>query len=145
MKNAIEYLLFRSNISNYQISKATGISAVVLGKYTTGKSEVGHMKLDNAEKIYHYFKEVLTMYENKYGTVEFEGKTYTLVEQAGIGYISKPYGSDAWLQGDFYRAHAIDNEGKEYLVLWSPVEGWKEMEDGADHCDWDHPDYVIKV
>lgn len=56
MKKAIEWLLFDSGLSNYQISQATGISQVSLSKYATGKSDVGKMTLDNAIKLYDFYK-----------------------------------------------------------------------------------------
>lgn len=58
IKKPIEYLLFKSGITNYQISKETGIRQTTLGKYTTRKSEIGNMSLDNAEKLHAYFKEI---------------------------------------------------------------------------------------
>lgn len=57
IKKPIEYLLFKSGITNYQISKETGIRQTTLGKYTTGKAEISNMSLGNAEKLYAYFKE----------------------------------------------------------------------------------------
>lgn len=47
IKKNIEALL-ESKISNYRISKATGIAQTTLGDYTTGKSKIGNMKLDHA-------------------------------------------------------------------------------------------------
>lgn len=145
MKQAIEYLLFRSNISNYQISQATGLSQVLLSKYSTGKSDIGRMTLDNAIKLYNYFKEVLEMMEYEYGKIIFEGKEYILSEDAYLTHVSKPHENGAWLEGDFYQAKAIDNDGNEYIVLWKPVDNWQELEDAFDHCDWKQPKYVIAL
>lgn len=61
MKKQIEWLLLESDVSNYQISQATGISAVMLHKYTTGKSVIGNMTLDNAIKLQNYYMEVIKM------------------------------------------------------------------------------------
>lgn len=55
IKNAIEYLLLNSQITNYQISKDTGIRQTTLSKYATGESNVGNMSLDNAIKLYNYY------------------------------------------------------------------------------------------
>lgn len=67
-KQAIEYLLFESTVTNYQISKETGISPVVLGKYAKGISAIENMTFGNAIKLYDCylkFKE-----ENKVGNVD---------------------------------------------------------------------------
>lgn len=49
-------LLTSEHISNYQISKATGIAQTTLSDYATGKSKIGNMKLDHALKLYDYYK-----------------------------------------------------------------------------------------
>lgn len=141
MKKAIEFLLFNSGVSNYQIAKATGISQVVLSKYATGKSDVGRMTLDNAEKIYNYFKEWIEMTENEFGTVFFEGKGYILVEQAFLNHIQ---GLDG-VSDDHYAARAVDRDGNEYMVYWNPVDGWERLEDASEHCDWDSPVEVTEL
>lgn len=67
MKKEIEYLLFESGISNYRISKETGISQPALNKYTNdanGSSKIGNMSLDNAIKIYNYYLEEMEIMEN---------------------------------------------------------------------------------
>ena len=56
MKESIMKLLTSENISNYQISKATGIAQTTLSDYATGKSKIGNMKLDHALKLYDYYK-----------------------------------------------------------------------------------------
>lgn len=84
MKKQIEWLLFKSGISNYQISKVTGISRAVLSKYETGKSDIGRMTLDNAIKLNDYFKEMLKLANDKFGTIDFEGKTYIMLDQAEL-------------------------------------------------------------
>lgn len=55
IKKEIEWLLKESGLSNYKISKGTGISEVMLGRYSSGKVEVGRMSLDNAIKLHTYF------------------------------------------------------------------------------------------
>lgn len=54
MRKEIEWLLFESRITSYQISKGTGIAQYTLGKYKKGKSDIGNMSLDNAELLYKY-------------------------------------------------------------------------------------------
>lgn len=134
MKKAIEWLLFKSGVSNYQISQATGISQVVLSKYATGKSDIGRMTLDNAIKIYNYFKEVLTM--TGHDPVVFEGKEVFLTQDPYI---------DGTHESPYYRAHAVDVVGNEYHVYWDVVDGYEELEDAADHCDWDSPREVVAL
>ena len=143
MKKAIEYLLLKSDVTNYQISKATGIGQNVLSNYAIGKSSIGNMSLNNALKIHEFYKEMLKTMENEFGSVTVEGKEYTLVQKAHLDYINIPHGEIARLVGDFYRANALDSDGGEHLVLWSPVEGYESMEDGSDHCNWSKPDWVL--
>lgn len=58
MKKQIEWLLTESGVSNYRISKETGISEVMLGRYSSGKIDVGRMSLDNAIKLHKYYTEL---------------------------------------------------------------------------------------
>lgn len=146
MKKQIEWLLFRSGITNYQISQATEISQVALSKYTTGKSDIGRMTLDNASKLYDYYKEVLRTMENKFGTVVFEGKTYILKDQA------EATGRQLldWQTEEGYvhfAAPAIDSEGNEYLVEWvlkTVYDNGEPVEDLGE-LDWDNVNGVTKI
>lgn len=143
MKKAIEYLLFESNVSNYQISQATGISQVVFSKYATGKSDIGRMTLDNAEKIYNYYKEWLDATEKRFGSVYFDGKEYVLLEEAFLNHhISADF---TLVKHVHYAARAIDTSGNEYMVYWNPVDGWEKFEDESMCCDWDKPEAVEKI
>lgn len=58
IKQAIETLLKDQNISNYQISKATGISQVSLNKFAKGDSDIDNMPLGNALKLYDYYLKI---------------------------------------------------------------------------------------
>lgn len=69
-------------------------------------------------------------------TVEFEGKTYTLTQEAYVGtYATK------------YHAAAVDDEGNKYTITWETTEEWDNArkidlsycEDESDACDWDNP------
>ena len=84
-----------------------------------------------------------------YGKITYEGKEYTLTQQAYIaGMNEEPY----------YLANAIDNKGNEYEVKWELNEYTREkydeiekqielgkepnyslVEDESDACDWDCP------
>jgi len=45
----------KEEISNYKIYQETGIAQTTLGRFTTGKSKIGNMSLDNAVKLNDYF------------------------------------------------------------------------------------------
>lgn len=51
----IEKLLKDDSISNYKISKATGIPQTTLSDYKKGKIELGKMNLDYAMKLYEFY------------------------------------------------------------------------------------------
>lgn len=55
MKKEIKFLLKESGLTNYQISKETGIAQTVLGRYTSGNAEIDNMTLGNATKLYEYY------------------------------------------------------------------------------------------
>mgnify|MGYP001363689944 CR=1 FL=1 len=50
IKKNIEKLL-NSDLSNYRISKRTGIDQATLSRFKNGKTKIGDMKLDNALKL----------------------------------------------------------------------------------------------
>lgn len=55
IKSAIEKLFKDDNITNYQISKATGVSQVSLNKFSKGESNIDNMPLGNALKLYDFY------------------------------------------------------------------------------------------
>lgn len=55
MKENIEKLLKSGMVSNYRISKDTGIIQTTLSSYATGKSNIGNMKLDHAILLNDYY------------------------------------------------------------------------------------------
>lgn len=68
IKKAIEELLANPNITNYQISKDTGVSQVSLNKFAKGESNIENMPLGNALKLYDYYlknKEDIIMTNDK--------------------------------------------------------------------------------
>lgn len=130
MKQAIEYLLFRSGVSNYQISKTTGISQPVLSKYTSGKSDIENMTFGNAIKLHNYFKEMVEMWKKEFGIAVVGGKEYILTQEAYI---------DGTHEHPYYRARALDDFGNEYFVYWDVLEGYEHNDDASNHCDWDKP------
>jgi hypothetical protein len=68
--------------------------------------------------------------EAEFGTVDVEGNTYYLTQQA---YIT---GSD---DDVCYEAAAIASNGDVYTVRWAVCEDWQEIEDESDRCDWAKP------
>lgn len=79
-KKAIEYLLLKSEVSNYRISKDTGIGQNVLGRYSNGESEIENMTLGNAIKLYNYFKEATNMGKIIAELEALKGNEVTLLE-----------------------------------------------------------------
>lgn len=80
------------------------------------------------------------------GTVNYNGKTYALTQQAYIdGPVDNPY----------YTANAIcPDEGTDqdgmyaaYQVTWWPTQEWLDgdREDEGDACDWDVADDIRRV
>jgi len=74
---------------------------------------------------------------NNYGTVEFEGKEYTLTQQ--------PYIDGKTDDRPHYRAMAVDKEGNDHEVTWNVVDYWEIIEDESESCDWDEPESVEKI
>lgn len=54
-KYDVEYLLLKSDVSNYRISKETGISEATLNKYKRGDSSLENMTFGNAVKLQGYY------------------------------------------------------------------------------------------
>ena len=74
----------------------------------------------------------------KFGTVNHNGKTLTLTQQAYL----HCDGSDTGER--YYRASAIDSDGNEYKVRWEIREGF-DGEDEGDACDWDTPSLIVEL
>lgn len=68
-------------------------------------------------------------------TINFEGKTYTLTQDA---YYSN--GNDGQ-----YQAAAVDKDGRTYMVYWNILEGHEDDENEDTMCDWDNPDEVTLI
>lgn len=98
-----------------------------------------------------------------FGTVDFEGKTYTLTQEA---YVDN-YGTRGGVR---YYAYAADAEGNEYLVAWDTTPEWDAaqaeadaisqeyapasaplglypslLDDESDACDWTRPVEVTAI
>ena len=93
-----------------------------------------------------YNEKEIAEFEEKYGTVYFEGKKYTLTQEAYI---------DGLNGGVAYFAAAVGENEKEVTVMWNTTTEWDEREklyresnytnmlyvndDAADACDWNNP------
>lgn len=139
--NIIEYVVFKSDATVYARAKAMGITESMLARYVKEESDLENMTLKVASKMMEYYKGVIEDMQRQYGTVDFDGREYTLTEQA---YLYHAQGLDD-IADNHYRANALDDEGNEYFVYWNPIEGWQQLEDGSDHCDWDNPVMVEQL
>lgn len=54
-KNEVEHLLLKSDVSNYRISKDTGIGEGTLNKYKRGEADIENMTFGNAIKLQQYY------------------------------------------------------------------------------------------
>jgi hypothetical protein len=79
-------------------------------------------------------------YKAKYGEITNDGKAYALTQDAYP--TGGSFGTDdgARYDGNWYEAHAVDEDGNEYTIYWTRV-NWDA--DSGDACDWDNPDYII--
>jgi len=104
---------------------------------------------------------------NNYGTVDFEGKTLTIIEEAH---------PDNYKDYIRYYAYAVDSDGTKYVVEWDTTKEWDlaqelytlqnndyrteeenerleelqemvlvDVEDGSNACDWDNPMKITEV
>ena len=46
------------------------------------------------------------------------------------------------MEGSWYEAHALDRDGKEYLVIWDILD---DGVDESDVCDWSNPRAIVDV
>lgn len=82
----------------------------------------------------------------KNGTVNYNGKTYVLTQQAYIdGSVDDPYYTAIAICPD----EGVDEDGlyNAYQVTWWPTQEWLDgdREDEGDACDWDAADDIRQV
>lgn len=58
IKDNINKLLFESELTNYQISKKTGIAQTTLSRFTRKESDIENMSLKNALKLNDLWKTI---------------------------------------------------------------------------------------
>lgn len=70
-------------------------------------------------------------------TLNYNNKQLQLKQQA---FIDRDFTNGC----DVYKAHAIDNEGNEYEILWQiTVDNPANCEDESNMCDWG--DYTVRA
>jgi hypothetical protein len=69
-----------------------------------------------------------------YGTTNFEGRKYTLTQEA---YYNAGTG--------MYEAHVVDESGKEYKAYFEIIDGHEDDEWEDTMCDWDHATDIEKL
>lgn len=70
-------------------------------------------------------------------TITFEGKTITLTQD--------PYIDGPADECPVYKAHGTDEDGNEYIVAWNVVDGYEDIEDESEMCEWDNPSGVMSL
>ncbi|WP_338000539.1 hypothetical protein [Sporolactobacillus sp. CQH2019] len=56
-----------------------------------------------------------------------------------------PYIDGVESQRPIYKAIALDVNGNKYEVIWDVYDGWKEITDESEMCDWDHPERATRL
>lgn len=134
MLKIIEFLLWSPHISRYEISKTTGISPQTLQRYVSGLADIENMTLKNGLKLKKFYEEWIEKMKNKYGSVEYEGKEYILLDQP-------------FVENEQFEVDAVDEEGNLYRVYWNILEDWDYGREGdaINACDWDNPANVVLI
>lgn len=70
-------------------------------------------------------------------TITFEGKTITLTQD--------PYIDGLPGERPIYKAHGKDESGAEFIVAWDIVDGYEEITDESEMCDWGRPSGVMAL
>ncbi|MEK3909624.1 hypothetical protein [Oceanobacillus sp. FSL W7-1309] len=66
IKDNIYKLLFESGLTNYQISKKTGIAQTTLSRFTRKESDIENMSLKNALKLNELWEELKLQKRSKH-------------------------------------------------------------------------------
>lgn len=134
MLKIIDFLLWSPHISRYEISKTTGISPQALQRYVSGEADIENMTLKNGLKLKKFYERWIKKMKRKYGSVEYEGKEYILLDQP-------------FIEHEQFEVDAVDMEGHLYRVYWDVLEDWDfEREgDAINACDWDNPANVVLI
>lgn len=103
MKKNIEYMIRRSNISNYKIAKKTGINTMMISNYKTNRTDIGKMNLGNALLIYNLFLEYFEENKLHNGSVLHQGSEYVYVEKIKN-------------EQHYAQVKAIDVDANEYII-----------------------------
>lgn len=82
--------------------------------------------------------------ERNYGTVNYNGKTYTLTEQPEFkGVQNKRIDNSIYvLDSNNYSASCVDNEENECIAYWEVI---NEDADEENCCDWENASYIEEL
>lgn len=82
-----------------------------------------------------------------FGIVEHDGKEYALEEDAYVvGAREREWNNLALDDGKpFYKASAVDQEGKSFEVVWETFEEWEDLYNEDEMCDWENPESVNEI
>lgn len=111
IKENISNLIFKSGISMYKISKETGVSEPVLGRYKNGSSQIDNMPLETALKLNSFYESLNVEVESS--TV----KTYKWLKDRN-GYDNDDLDAKLKTVADF-KEYLLENEMYGLHFVWT--------------------------
>src|SRR5690625_6074 len=127
IKENIEKLL-NSELTNYRISKLTGIDQATLSRFKNGKTKIGDMKLDNALKLNNLWEEYkmeivntefIEGFEKDMDNVVSDGVYKYVLSEVTLGDGSIKYEVDLEVDGDAdvfeEKFFDTEEEAREYI------------------------------
>lgn len=150
MKKEIEYLLFDSGLSNYQISKGTGISQVTLGRYSKGEADIENMTLGNAIKLYSFYQQSredgkvgnkdrdllfgrLLGVSNVFGDLVFEKNKISVSDKYMQRFAKAPATTWAAIHADLMGyTHKFGKKENKLMTLFDEIVGQMDEDDFTD-------------
>lgn len=75
----------------------------------------------------------------KFEELNFSNSTIIVFSNLELRTVKDPYIIGVDGERPYYQAIAIDAENNEYLIVWNVVDGYEEIEDESDMCDWNNP------
>ncbi|MDT0672874.1 hypothetical protein [Staphylococcus chromogenes] len=140
VKHTIKSLL-ESNVTSYQIEKATGVSRAKIGRLRNGKNKIDDLTLDTAEKLYNYQKGLDRMNELKNKIVEVENPN-NIVEYESLSryYIDIINNQDSTFEVEYADLAEVehDNGNEYYTVELNTVREIKFTDAITDDVDLDN-------
>ena len=103
------------------------------------KCASGELPAKNVGKTWIMDKTMLEEWKMKrYNSLNARNSTMFDFEGMELRTVQDPY-----IDGDIYRAIAVDPEDNEYEVKWEITN--PDTTDESESCDWDHPISVVKI